>query len=204
MKKSYVALALALLLGALPATALATALAYPPETFGEALLREDGFLQVTGIALTDGAWDEVLLDAEDALVYDLQTGFLAELDDIFEGDMVRVVYEPGRNPWAQAEVIYLNAGEPGSADFKVAVSDNLWHSAEGCSFVTPDGKYRVTLTPDTLLLDSGGSPLALADFQPGMQMFVWATSVTASFPGLVVPDKVVVLEDCEAMENGCA
>jgi len=175
-------------------------MAYPYylETYGEAVPRADGLLHVFGVALTDDAWDEVVLDMGHAEVYDLRTGFISTVWDIYEGDAVRAVYEPNYSidglPLARAVTVYLHAGEPDAADLRLTVSDNIRYTNEACAFVTPDGKYRVTLTDDTLLLDGYGYQLSFYDIEPGMEMFVWASSVTASFPGQLFPDKVVLLD----------
>jgi len=167
------------------------------ETLGEAIPQEDGFLLVSGIGLTEDAWDEILLYIDEAEVYDLQTGFAVGPADIYEGDTVRVAYKPldqiaGDFPIAEALEVFIHAGEPGSADFMVVVSDNIWYSDEGCVFVTLDGKYRIVLDEDTLLLDSYGYEMFFEEITAGMEMFVWANFVTASFPGQVIPDKVVL------------
>ena len=166
---------------------------YYSEILGEAIPREDGLLLVSGIGLTDDAWDEVLLYIDDAEIYDLRTGFAIEPNDIYEGDCIRAVYEPGWDGVSSALIIYVNAGEQDAADFMVVVSDNIWYADEGCVFVTLDGKYRITLEEGTLLLDSYGFEMSWDEIVPGMEMFVWAAFVTASFPGQVVPDKIVLL-----------
>ena len=165
------------------------------ETLGEAIPQEDGVLLVSGVGLTEDAWDEVFLYIEDAEIYDLRTGFAIDFLDIYEGDCVRVVYHQGLEgyPMALALEIYVHAGEPDSADFMVVVSDNIWYSDEGCSFVTVDGKYRITLMGGVLLYDEFGYKMSCEEISPGMEMFVWASLVTASFPGQVIPDKIVLL-----------
>lgn len=179
---------------------LTTVMAYGNlmETYGQAVPQDDGYLYVSGIGLTDNAWDEVLLYIYDAEIYDLRTGFAINPNDIYDGNYVRVVYEPEMSnndyPLARAIVIYVHAGEPDTADFIVAVSDNIWYSNESCIFVTMDGKYRFTVTEDTLLLDGYGREISFEEIAPGMEMFVWAAFVTASFPGQVIPDKIVLLD----------
>ena len=167
------------------------------ETLGEAIPTEDGLLLVSGISLTEGSWDEVLLCIEKAEIYDLRSGFAINFNDIYEGDCVRVVYKFDETDIsysaAHALIVYAHVGEQDSADLIIVVSDNIWYSDEGCVFVTLDGKYRVTLSEDTLLLDSNGYDVSYDDIAPGMEMFVWADFVTASFPGQVIPDKIVVL-----------
>ena len=196
MKKIYTALCIALMLALLPGSV--SAYSCFQEILGEAIPREDGLLFVSGIGLTDDAWNEILLCIKDAEIYNLRTGFKIEAYDIFEGDIVRVVYEADSQlnsgkSFAQAVIIYTHAGEPESADFMVVVSDNIWYSDEGCSFVTTDGKYRVTLTDESLLLDEYGFEISYEEIIPGMEMFVWASFVTASFPGQVIPDKIVLI-----------
>ena len=159
------------------------------ETLGEANPQGDGYLQVSGIGLTDGAFDEVSLYISNAEVYDLRSGFAIAWEDIAYGDQVRVVYEG-----EQAIEIYVHAGDSTAADFMVVVSDNIWHADDGCVFVTIDGKYRITLTEETHLLDSFGYEISWDDIEPGMEMFVWAAFLTASFPGQIIPDKIVLIE----------
>ena len=186
MKKIYLALVMATALAFIPMQA--AAVGHYMETLGEAILREDGLLQVTGIGLTENAFDEVLLYFDEADVYDLQTGFAIRPEDIREGDYIRVGYCPA----SVAYEIFVHAGEPGSADFMVMVSDNIWYNDDSCAFVTMDGKYRITLTEETMLLDEYGNSLSYDEISPGLEMFVWASFVTASFPGLVMPDKIVL------------
>ena len=159
------------------------------ETLGEAIPQNNGYLHISGIALTDNAFDEILLYIGDAEVYDLRTGFAINKDDILEGDQVRVVYQDD-----QALEIYVHAGDPTAADFMVVVSDNIWYAEDGCVFVTIDGKYRITLTEETQLFDSFGYDISWDDIEPGMEMFVWAAFLTASFPGQIIPDKIVLIE----------
>ena len=158
------------------------------EILGEVTLLEEDTILVTGIGLTENARDEVILYTDEAEIYDLKTGFAIKPSDIYEGDCVRVIYEADT-----ALEIYVHAGEQGAADFMVVVSDNIWYSDDSCTFVTIDGKYRITLESGTLLLDEYGYEISAEEIIPGMEMFVWAAFVTASFPGQVIPDKVVLL-----------
>ena len=192
-RKICMALCLALIFANVPSPV--KAYGYFLETIGEAIPGGDGFLLVSGIGLTEDSWDEVLLRVEGAEVFDLRTGFALSPQDITEGDTLRVVYEPIQSdyPMARALTIYVHAGEADTADFMVVVSDNIWYSNEGCAFVTVDGKYRITLTDDSLLMDKNGYEMSYDEIVPGMEMFVWATFVTASFPGQVIPDKIVLL-----------
>ena len=191
MKKSIVLLIIAAIIACIPIPIKASG--YYPETLGEALPRDDGLLLVSGIGLTEDAWDEVLLYIDEAEIYNLRTGFAIGANEIHEGDCIRVMYEPGRDEVSHALVIYVHAGEQDAADFMVVVSDNIWHTETGCVFVTIDGKYRITIEEDTLLLDNYGYEMSWDEIVPGMEMFVWAAFVTASFPGQVVPDKIVLL-----------
>ena len=196
MKKLYLVISVALIISCMPSPL--AAYSYLLETLGEAIPREDGLLLVSGIGLSEEAWDEVLLYVDEAEIYDLRTGFSMNAQDIYEGDIVRVVYESegdlnSGSPFAQALIVYAHAGEPDSADLMVVVSDNIWHSGEGCSFVTIDGKYRITLTDESLLLDEYGFEMSFEEITPGMEMFVWASFVTASFPGQLIPEKIVLL-----------
>ena len=160
---------------------------YFQEILGEAVLQEDGILHVVGIDLPDGSQDEIFLYIDEAEIFNLRTGFAIGPYDIREGDTVRVIYESDR-----ALEVYVHAGEADAADFMVVVSDNIWYSDVGCAFVTIDGKYRITLSEETLLLDSRGYEISYDEIAPGLEMFVWAAFVTASFPGQVIPDKVVL------------
>ena len=167
------------------------------ETLGEVIPTDDGLLLVSGISLTEDSWDEVLLCIEEAEIYDLRSGFAISPQDIYEGDCVRVVYALDGDDIghiaARALMVYAHAGAQDAADLMIVVSDNIWYSEEGCVFVTLDGKYRVTLSEDTLLLDSYGYEISYDEITPGMEMFVWADFVTASVPGQVIPDKIVLL-----------
>jgi len=167
------------------------------ETLGEAIPTEDGLLLVSGISLTEDSLDEVLLCIEEADIFDLRSGFAVHAGDIYEGDCVRVVYAlDAADMWhtvAKALMVYVHAGEQDAADLMIVVSDNIWYSDGGCAFVTLDGKYRVTLSEDTVLLDRYGHEISYDEIVPGMEMFVWAAFVTASFPGQVIPDKIVLL-----------
>lgn len=186
MRKFFTALCLAVVLAVSPSAVLAYG--YIMETLGEAILRDDGLLHVVGMGLTDGAADDVLLYIDDAEIYDLRTGFVVTPGHIADGDFIRVVYDSD-----QALEIYTNVGAPDAADFMVVVSGNIWYSDEGCAFVTIDGKYRVNLTAETQLYDGYGYEMSFEEIVPGMEMFVWASFVTASFPGQVIPDKIVLL-----------
>jgi len=159
------------------------------ETLGEAALQGDGCLFVSGIGLTDGAYDEIYLYIKNAEIYDLRSGFAMTWEEILTGDQVRVVYDE-----EQAFEIYVHTGDSAAADFMVVVSDNIWQEEDGCVFVTADGKYRITLTEETQLFDNFGYEISCDDIEPGMEMFVWAAFLTASFPGQIIPDKIVLLE----------
>jgi len=159
------------------------------ETLGEAISLEGGYLHISGIRLTDDAWDEVFLYIGDAEIFDLRTGFPIDADEIYEGDTVRVVYADD-----QAMEIYVHAGDPVAADFMVVVSDNIWYNDDACIFVTIDGKYRITITEDTLIMDGMGYEISWEDIESGMEMFVWAAFLTASFPGQIIPDKIVLID----------
>ena len=184
MKKLCLSLCLAFILATISPV---VAYGYFMETLGEVIFLEDGSILVSGIGLTEDASDEVVLFIDKAEIFDLRTGFAMDAADICEGDTVRVVYESD-----YALEIYIHAGEQNAADFMVVVSDNIWYSDEGCVFVTIDGKYRITLSEDTLLFDEYGYEMSFDEIVPGMEMFVWAAIVTASFPGQVVPDKIVL------------
>lgn len=165
------------------------------ETIGEAIPTEDGYLWVSGIGITNDAYDQVLLCIKEAQIFDLRTGFSISEQDIYEGDCVRVMYylSPVTDTdVAHAVEVYVHAGETGSADFIVVASDNIWYSNGNCSFMTTDGKYRIIIDEETDILDEYGYELSWEEIEPGMEMFVWAAIVTASFPGQVVPDKIVL------------
>ena len=162
---------------------------FPMETLGEAISLEDGYLHISGVGLTDDSLDEVLLYIEGAEIFDLRTGFAINADKIYKGDTVRVVYVD-----YVALEIYVHAGDPVAADFMVVVSDNIWYSDDTCVFVTIDGKYRITVTEETLLTDGLGYGISWEDIEPGMEMFVWAAFLTASFPGQIIPDKIVLID----------
>ena len=169
-----------------------------PETYGEAFHLQQGYMCVTGIGLTHNAPDDVVMFTENAPVYDLRTGAPMRVTDIRNGDIVRAVYYwDGLTDEAdavfRAAALYVHADATNAADFRTIVSENIFYGEDGCIFVTHDGKYRVVVTADTLLTDGGGSVFTPWDIVPGMDMFVWAAFVTASFPGQLIPDKMVLV-----------
>lgn len=169
-----------------------------PEMMGVVAAVADECVLVVGEPLSDEGWPEVLLHVLDAPVYDLMTGCLVGPEEITEGAWVRVAYgypltdtEP---PLADASEIWLHYGEDGSAAFKAMVSENIQYDEESCTFMTADGKYRVTLTPETQIIDINRGYADPADIRPGLSMFVWVDMVTASSPAQAYPDKVVLID----------
>jgi hypothetical protein len=170
-----------------------------PETFGTVEYFDGEILRVTGMALTEHAMDDLFLYTPEAWIYDLRTGFPGYVTDIEDGVPLRAVYLPrytgGEDTLVHlAAALYLYAGEPGAADLKVTVSENICYTEDGCTFVTQDGKYRIGLFNDTTLYNSLGARIDAWDILPGMEMFVWSAYVTASFPGQLVPEKIVLIE----------
>jgi len=161
------------------------------ETIGEITAVTDTHIHITGDPLTPIASHDITVAIGDALIYDLRTGFPVCVLFMAEGMSARVAYDKAKN----AVAIWLNCDYEDSAVFTVAVSGNIRYEYGYCTFLSADGKYRVTLSPETVIIDPYYGELSPADVVPGLELFVWVDMITASHPSLVYPDKVVIVRD---------
>jgi hypothetical protein len=160
---------------------------YLHEIYGTIVFSEGGLVRISGESLTGDA-DEVDVYIHEAFIYDLITGYPAWPDHVYEGMAVRCSYEQNL-----AHGLWLNCGEDDAAAFKAVVSDNIHYNGMDCVFLTTDGKYRITLTADTVVIDPYRGVIKTGDIRPGMEMFVWVDMVTASYPAEAYPDRVVLV-----------
>lgn len=170
-----------------------------PETFGMVLAVQDDYLHILGEPLTEDGLEEVIVKINHAPVYDLLTGHTVHAENIREGTYIRVAYTPATThedspPTADAAAVWLHYGEEGAAAFKAVVSENIQYYDDRCTFMTADGKYRVTLTENTLIMDADDGFYEPFDIRPGIAMFIWVDMVTASCPAQAYPDKVMLME----------
>ncbi len=154
------------------------------EMIGLVVSNEDGELNVVEDG-TDLEWMCLTTEAE---AYDLLTGLPVYAEDIEAGTYIRVFDEP-RGP-----ILWVNCWEDGAAAFKAMVSENIQYDEDTCYFLTGDEKYRVTLTPDTVIYDPDIGFIGPEDIRPGNEMFVWVDMVTASCPAQAYPDQVVIIK----------
>jgi len=165
------------------------------ETVGTITNVGDGNLRVVGEPLNAAGLRDIKVDIGTAPIYDLVTGFPVCISNI-EPDMnVRIAYETSKMGIAAAVAVWLNCDYEDSAVFTVVVSENIQYGHDFCVFLSADGKYRVTLTPDTEIIDPDYGELLPHDILPGQEFFVWVDMITASSPSIVYPDKVVLIND---------
>jgi len=161
------------------------------ETIGEIAALTATHLHITGDPVTPAGHHDIAVVIGDAPIYDLRTGFPVCVSFMVEGMSARVAYDNAKN----AVAIWLNCDYEDSAVFTVVVSGNIRYEYDHCTFLSADGKYRVTLSPETVIIDPYYGELSHADILPGQEFFVWVDMITASHPSLVYPDKVVVIRD---------
>ena len=165
------------------------------ETIGYVIFAGGGEVFISGEVITGGGLPEVSLLLGDAPVYDLLTGLPLCESDIKPGMGIRAAYfMPCEDGLAPAVAVWMNWDYDEAAVFTVVVSENIRHGFDGAVFLSADGKYRVALTPETVILDYNHKKLIPADILPGMEFFVWVDMITASNPSLVYPEKIVVIE----------
>ena len=197
---------------ALLCAALLCASAFPPppafayaeepviigETIGYVTQVHGDVLHVVGEPLTNSGFESVRVRIGDAPVYDLRTGFKASRHVITKNTNLRIAYivPPQADTAAplEAVVLWLNWNEADAAVFTVIASENFRNDTEGTVFLCSDGKYCISLAPDTEILDSRGNRLSHANITQGMEFFIWVDMITASSPALVFPHKVVQVE----------
>jgi len=161
------------------------------ETIGNVVCIDGTSLHVVGEPLVAAGCSDVIIDISDARIYDLRTGFPVDIGYIEKDMSVRVAYDTSKTALA----IWLHYDYADSAVFSVVVSDNIQYGHDYCVFLCTDGKYRVTLAPETIILDPHYGKLSPADILPGQEFFLWVEMITASSPSLVYPDKVVLISD---------
>jgi len=164
------------------------------ETIGYIIDVEDDVLHISGDALTAGGFSKVAVQVGDAPIYDLLTGLPISLCGITPEMSIRTAYGSAvAGLPSPAVVIWVNWDYDDAAAFTVTVSENIHYCPDGVVFLSTDGRYRVALTDDILILDYHHNLLNSADIVPGMEFFVWVDMITASSPALVYPDKVVLV-----------
>jgi hypothetical protein len=164
---------------------------YLDEIYGQVITVEGEYISIDGELLSPPyELGQITLDIGMALVYDLISGYPVYASSVYPGMTVRASY----NNRHFADTLWLNCGDPRAAAFKATVSENIYYIDEDESvFLTHDGKYRVTISPETLVIDPYVGLINAYDIYPGQQMFIWAEMVTASSPAQVYPEKVVII-----------
>jgi len=173
---------------------LTTAAANIGETIGEVVSINGHYLHVTGDPLTPLGKPSITANIKNAPIYDLLTGFPACITDITPDMSIRIAYIQKAGE-AVAIAVWLNCDYEDSAAFTVVVSDNIQYGGDHSAFLSADGKYRVTLSPKTSIIDPYTGDLTPLCIVPGMEFFVWVDMITASSPSLVYPSKVVLIDD---------
>jgi len=161
------------------------------ETIGIVVGLDGKQMHVVGEPLTVAGHTDIVVDISRARIYDLLTGFPVYISFIQEGMNVRIAYDMSKSALA----VWLNCDYENSAVFSVAVSDNIKYGQGHCVFLCSEGKYRITLTPETVIIDPHHGYLSPLDVFPGQELFLWVDMITASSPSLVYPDKVVLIND---------
>ena len=167
------------------------------EIVGTGTLDEDGMLFVEGEMLYGEHWDEVELYVADALVYDLRSGLrttAAALSQEYPHIPIHAVYVPIDEPLGHAVIMYCYADDEGSADFYTVAGENIRYGDGLCVFMTMDGKFRIVIDERTPVFTDSGQPVRAEDIRPGAEMLIWAGSLTASFPGQLTPERVVIMD----------
>lgn len=163
------------------------------ETIGYVVEFDGEFLHIVGEPVRDLGLSDVIVRVGNVPIYDLLTGFPVDSDEIFEDVSIRMVYSLYEGEPLDALTIWLNWDFDDAAVFTVVVSGSIQYGEDFCIFLSADEKYRVTLTPDTVIIDPYYGRLSLADVEPGQEFFLWVDMITASAPALVYPDKAVLV-----------
>ena len=161
------------------------------ETIGTVADVNGSLLHVVGESFISASPSDIVIDTKNARVYDLLTGFPMDAYHIAKDQSVRVAYDASH----MALAVWLNYDDAHAAVFSVAVSDNIQYGADNCTFLCTDGKYRVTLSSKTVIIDPYAGEMSPSDILPGQEFFVWVDMITASSPSLVYPEKVVLIDD---------
>jgi hypothetical protein len=169
------------------------------ETIGYVVEFNGDIVHVVGEPLDESGFSGAFVQLGNAPVYDLRTGFRVPAEAIQKDMDIRMAYRvpQGANSGStepfHAIVAWLNWNEDDAAVFTVEVSENSSYGIEGLVFLSADGKYRIVLTPETLIIDPHYGILSPSEISAGMEFFVWVDILTASTPALVYPEKVVVV-----------
>ncbi|MCL2578268.1 MAG: hypothetical protein FWE27_09545 [Defluviitaleaceae bacterium] len=150
-------------------------------------------VHIIGEPLTEDGFSDALIRLGNAPIYDLRTGFRVDVYDIEKDMDIRMAFKTSDAEPFSAMVVWLNWNDNDAAVFTVVASENINIGEDDAIFLSADGKYRVALTPETIILDPYSGILLPCDIAPGMEFFVWVDMITASTPALVYPDKVVVV-----------
>ncbi|MCL1844656.1 MAG: hypothetical protein FWF77_02000 [Defluviitaleaceae bacterium] len=164
------------------------------ETIGFVMEISGDVLHVVGDPLTPSGYASVLVSVGDAPVYDLKTGHRVRADAITLDSDVRVAYNLGGDEPHSAVVFWLNWSCADAAAFSVFVGESIVISEDSATFLCANEKYRITITADTTIIDPNRGYLSPAEITTGMEFFVWTDMITASFPALVFPEKIVVVQ----------
>jgi hypothetical protein len=162
------------------------------ETIGYVTHAEDEIVHLVGEPLEDDGYYNAIIHLANAPVYDLRTGFRVPSDTIKKGSDIRVAYHTHTDPF-HAVVAWLNWNEPDAAVFTVVAGESLSTSPETTTFLSADGKYRLFLTPETIIIDPHHGPLSPDKIRTGMEFFIWVDFITASTPAMVYPEKIVLV-----------
>lgn len=168
------------------------------ETIGLVESFDGEHLHVTGEPLTVGGYSDIVINISHAPIFDLLTGHPVPIDCqgfynnfIEVGMSVRIAFTDNM----EALAVWLNFDYEEAAAFSVVVSDNIQYGKDYAVFLCMDGKYRITLAVDTIIIDPLHGEITLADVIPGQEYFVWVDMITASSPAQVYPNKVVLIND---------
>jgi len=165
------------------------------ETIGTIIEIKNDELRIMGESLNEPGCSDVTVKIGMAPIYDLITGFPVCHTDIKTGMNARIAYNAIKSGIKPAVVVWLNCSYENSAVFTAVVSDNIQYGNNFCVFLCSDGKYRVTLSHETEIIDPIYGVLLPSDIVPGQEFFIWVDMITASHPSIVYPDKVVLIND---------
>lgn len=165
------------------------------ETIGYVQSVEGNKIHITGEAITAHGYENVIIDTGTAPIYDLETGLSFNLSDVYVGMAVRAAYISVNKEPFEALAIWLNWDNNNAAVFSAMVSENIQNVDDSCVFLSSDGRYRITLSSETIIICPTNGNLSPFDIVPGHEFFVWVDMITASSPAKVFPDKVVLLSE---------
>jgi hypothetical protein len=149
---------------------------------------------VSGEPLREGGVAEAAVRLGGTPVYDLRTGFRTSPHEITRDMDIRTAFRETASEPFPAVVTWLNWSDENAAVFTVIASENISTNEDGTVFLCTDGKYRMAITSDTVVICPYEGYLSPWEITPGMEFFVWVDMITASTPALVFPDKVVLID----------